>query len=212
MSSERKPNLLLKFGPRIGLWVVTVMVAVVVAWGAIMIVFAGPAPSAPAWEDILTTFVGAWLIGCIPISLMRWVAAPEARIDGALGSGLLTMAVGGASLVLPVLSQGRIDSSIAFVLVLGLFAVQAIISLIMHWKADEMMRQYNAESSAIGATVLVGAFSIYAAGEYLGVIGPVSPWGLVGIACLIQSAVSMYVYYRLGMNPEAQEKAATDAL
>ena len=74
------------------------------------------------------------------------------------------------------------------------------------------MRRYNPESSAIGATVLVSAFSIYAAGEYLGVIGAISPWGLVGIACLIQSAVSMYVYYRLGMNPEAQDKAAADEL
>ena len=71
-----------------------------------------------------------------------------------------------------------------------------------------MMRRYNAESSAIGATVLVGAFSIYAAGERLGVIGAISPWGLVGIACILQYAVAMYVYYRLGMNPEAQEKPA----
>ena len=142
----------------------------------------------------------------IPISMMRWAVVPEARIEGTLANALISMAAAGVSLSLPVLSRGLINSSIAFVVVLVLFAAQAVISLVMHRKADEMMRRYNTNSTVIGAALLLGGFSIYAAAERLGVIGAVSPWGLVGIACIVQFAVSMYVYYRLGMNPEAQEK------
>jgi hypothetical protein len=164
-------------------------------------------PRSLAWEDVVTTFVGVCFLCFIPISLMRWAVVPEARIEGTLANALISMGAAGVSLSLPVLSRGWIDSGIAFVVVFILFAAQAVISLIMHRKADEMMRRYYADSTVISYALLIGGFSIYAAAERLGVVGAISPWGLVGIACILQFAVSMYVYYRLGLDPDSQERA-----
>jgi uncharacterized membrane protein len=197
---------------KILLWLCTVVLgpAAGIALG-MALVGDGSNPITLAWEDILTTVVGVCFLLFIPVSLLRWAAVPEARIEGTLANALISMALAGVSLTLPVLSQGWIDSSIAFVFVLILFAAQAVISVVMHRKADELMRRYNTDSTVIGAALLIGAFSIYAAGERLGVIGAISPWGLVGIACIIQYAVSMYVYYRLGLDPDSQEKVATSS-
>lgn len=191
---------------RAGLWLVTVAMAVAAAYGTIAIVFAGKSARSLAWEDILTTFVGVWLLACVPISLMRWVAVPEARYDRMLVSPLLSMTVGGLAFVLPVLSEGRIDPAFAFGLVLILLAAQVMLGITINRNTDEMMRRYNADSTVFSSWLLLGAFSIYAAGERLGLIGTISPWGLAGLACLLQSAVAMYVYYRLGMDPGSQEK------
>ena len=204
MSSGRKPNLAV----RIGVLGVTMAVAAVAIVGATEMILPPRSVRMLGWEEMLTTFIGVWLLACIPISLMRWVVVPEARIKGLLANALISMAVGGLSLILPVLSEGRIDPALAFGLFLILCLGLLVISLRMNRKSDELMRRYNSDASAISYAVMLGAFSIYAAGEYLGVIDPISPWGLVGIACILQFAVSMYVYYRLGMNPEAQEKAA----
>lgn len=204
MSPGKNPRWLL----RIGLWLVTAAASVAAATGAIMILFADKPVKMPAWEDILTTAVGVWMLACVPISLMRWAAVPEARFERMLVGPLASMGVGGVSLIVPVLSEGRIDPAFAFGLVLILFVAQVVVALVMNRNADEMMRRYNSDSNALSSALLLGAFSIYAAGERLGLIGTISPWGLVGIACLIQFAVAMYVYYRLGMNPGAQEKAA----
>lgn len=192
---------------KILVWLACAAMGAAAGIGTAATLFSTPGPAVP-WDDALTTFVGVCFLIFIPASLLRWVTVPEARIEGTLAMSLVSMAVTGVSLTLPVLSQGRIDSSIAFVVVLILFAAQAVISLIMYRRADEMIRRYNADSTVISAALLIGAFSIYAAGERLGVIGTISPWGLVGIACIIQYAVSMYVYYRLGMDPDSQEKAA----
>ena len=204
MSSGKNSRWLL----RIGLWLVTAAASVAAATGAIMILFADKPVKMLMWEDIVTTCVGIWMLACVPVSLMRWVAVPEARFERMLVGPLAGMAVGGVSLIVPVLSEGRIDPAFAFGLVLILFVAQVVVALVMNRKADEMMRRYNSDSTALSSALLLGAFSIYAAGERLGVIGAISRWGLVGIACLIQFAVAMYVYYRLGMNPGAQEKAA----
>jgi hypothetical protein len=172
-----------------------------------MLLAGGADPRSLAWEDVVTTFVGVCFLCFIPVSMLRWAVIPEARIEGTLAYSLISMGAAGVALSLPVLSRGWIDSGVAFVVVLVLFAAQAVISVVMHRKADELMRRSTTDSTVISAALLIGGFSIYAAGERLGVIGAISPWGLVGIACIIQFAVSMYVYYRLGMNPEAQEEA-----
>ena len=205
MSSRKGPRRIIK----VLFWLVTAGLGGAAGIGLAEMLRAGVSDVRElVWEDVVTTFAGTCFLLFIPVSLMRWVVVPEARIEGALVNSLISMGAAGVSLSLPVLSQGWIDSGVAFVVVLVLFAAQAVISLIMHRTADEMMRRYNTDSTVIGAALLLGGFSIYAAAERLGVIGAVSPWGLVGIACIVQFAVSMYVYYRLGMNPEAQEKAA----
>jgi hypothetical protein len=193
---------------RLLLWLALIAVEIVVVFATLSAVFDRNEVRMMAWEDILTTVVGVCFLIFIPATLVRWATVPEARIEGMLGVSLVSMAVTGLSLILPVLSRGWVDSSIAFLIVVILFAAQAVISVIMHRRSDELMRRYNTDSTVIGAAVLLGGFSIYAAGERLGVIGTISPWGLVGIACILQYAVSMYVYYRLGMDPDSQEKAA----
>jgi hypothetical protein len=206
MSANGKPvsNRML----RILLWLVSIAVAGAMALAIIAIFFAegGESLARYSWEDTLTTFIGVWMIACVPISLMRWVAVPEARIPGLLGGALLGMGLGGVSLVLPVLSEGRIDPALAFGVLVVLFVAQGVITVHDNKKSDELMRRYNADSTLISSVVFISAFSLYAAGERLGVIGTISPWGLVGIACILQFAVAMWVYYRLGMAPGQQEK------
>jgi hypothetical protein len=194
--------------PRILLWLVSAGLGVAAGILLMPIMFGGQHVRLLPWEDILTTFVGVCMLLFIPVSLLRWAFVPEARIDGMLSGALITMAVGGLALVLPVLSENRLDPAFAFGLFVVLFVGQLVIALRMNRRSDEMMRRYNSESTLISSSVLISAFSIYAAAERLGLVGAISPWGLVGIACILQYAVAMYVYYRLGMNPEAQEKPA----
>lgn len=161
-----------------------------------------------AWEDVLTTAVGAWMILCVPLSIVRWVAVPNARYGKSLTLPVAGMLAGGISLVLPVVGQGVLDPALMFGVVVALFAAMAVLQLVQHGQSDEMMRRFSADSTVISSILLTAAFALYAAGERLGVIGTVSPWGLVGIACLVQFAVAMYVYYKLGLDPDAQEKVA----
>lgn len=152
------------------------------------------------WEDALTTGVGAWMLLCVPISIARWVIVPNARYGKSLTVPILTLGTGGVSLVLPVAARGLLDPSLIFAIVVVLFIAMAVLQLMQHRQSDELMRRYTADSTVIAYTILLAAFSFYAAGARLGVIPTVSPWGLIGIACLVQFAVAMYVYYRLGLD------------
>lgn len=204
-ASDTRPHWAL----RVALWLVTLGAALAAAAGAIsvLVLARGDNLRQLPWEDLLTTFVGVWMLACVPISLMRWVAVPAARYGKSLAGPLLTMATGGLAFVIPVLSERYIDPVWAFGIVMALFVAQTVLFIVHHRQADELMRRYTMESTVISSNLLIAGFSIYAVGEYLGLIGTVSPWGLVGIACIVQFAVAMYVYYRLGLNPEAQAEA-----
>ncbi len=204
-ASDTRPHWVL----RAGLWLVTLAAALAASAGAIsvLVLARGPGLKQLPWEDLLTTFVGVWLLACIPISLMRWLAVPAARYGKTLTGPLLTMATGGIAFVMPVLSERYIDPIWAFGVVMLLFVAQAVLVIAGHRDADELMRRFTMESTVISSNVLLAGFSIYAVAEYLGLIGALSPWGLVGIACIVQFTVAMVVYYRLGLNPEAQTEA-----
>jgi hypothetical protein len=160
------------------------------------------------WEDILTTAVGLWMLVCVPVSIVRWVTVPAARYGKSLLGPIASLLVGGLSLSLPVLMQGLVDPALLFVGVAALFVASSVIHIIGLRGADELMRRYMADSTVLFSNIMIAAFSLYAVGERLGVIGAISPWGLVGIACILQFSLAMYVYYRLGMNPEAQAEEA----
>jgi hypothetical protein len=188
----------------------TVMVAMTLALGLAFGRFVLPGLKVheldKTWEELFALALGTGMLIMVPIALLRWFMAPQMRMSGGLVMPMITMALGGVSLLVIVLGPGMIGVPAAF----GLSVVILIASLVTNWltlkRMDELMKRLNSEASEktffIGSSALV----IYAAAEYMGLVQPVSALGLLCIVTVLSWAAAMWAYYKYGLGPESQKE------
>jgi hypothetical protein len=105
----------------------------------------------------------------------------------------------GAMFLAPMYAPALADPDLIFAGIVVLFAVQTVANILLWRRADEMLRQVMAESSAMAFWALQSALFLYAAAERLGLVDTVSGWGLTGILMAVYLCVSIVAQLRRGI-------------
>ncbi len=81
-----------------------------------------------------------------------------------------------------------------------LLAIQTVANVMLWRRADEMLRQVMAETSAIAFWALQTALFLYAAAERLGLVETISAWALTGILMAVYLLSSIVASARRGIS------------
>jgi hypothetical protein len=128
---------------------------------------------------------------------------PSQTIFFVLQAGVLILA--GAMLAAPVIfefvaigAQGAVAKPL-MAAVLVAFAVQTWLNILIWRRADEVFRQVIAEAGALSFWSLQGLFFVWACGEKLKLVPPISSWDAVTVLMGAYLMLSTIVAYRRGL-------------
>lgn len=151
------------------------------------------------WDDAL-----AYVLGFSLIALGAMVALTMVVKRGAVprGTGLvqvLVFVLAGLMFLAPMIATAWVSPTVVFAGIAALFAIQTVGNVIAWRRSDEMMRRVMTETSTIAFWGLQSAFFLYAAAERMGLIQPVSAWGLTGILMTVYLVSSIVPSFRRGL-------------
>jgi len=97
------------------------------------------------------------------------------------GCGVLQIAVfllAGVMFLLPMYAPASVAPDMVFGGIVLLLAIQTVANVMLWRRADEMLRQVMADTSAIAFWALQTALFLYAAAERLGLVDSISAWAM----------------------------------
>jgi hypothetical protein len=155
-----------------------------------------------SWEDGLAVVIGAALIvsAIATLVLMLWRSSAIPRGLGFLQ--VLVLVLAGVMLAAPVAMErlfGGVPARWVFIGIVLLFALQTVANVLVWVRSDELMRRVMADTSVWTFWPLQGALFLFAAAERLGLVQPISAWGMTGILMSVYLVASSYVAIRRGL-------------
>lgn len=151
------------------------------------------------WDDALAYLIGFILIALGAMVGLTLVTRPGAIPHGTGGVQILVLVLGGLIFLAPMTATAWVGPDVVFAGMVALFLVQTIGNVIAWRRSDEMMRRVMADTSVIAFWGLQCAFFFYAAAERLGLIAPVSSWGLAGVLMAVYLVASIVPSMRRGL-------------
>lgn len=152
------------------------------------------------WSDEVALVMA---VGLLAMALASGVVMATRPASVPKGCGVLQIVVlllASAMFLLPIYGQGFASADVVFGAVIVLLVAQTVANVMLWNKADEMLRRILAETGAIAFIACEGALFVYAAAERLGLVGPVSSWGLIGIAMGVYLCASCIAAARRGIH------------
>lgn len=151
------------------------------------------------WADGLAVLMGAALLAMAVASAVVMVTRPASVPKGC---GLLQVAVfalAGLMFLAPVYATRWAGPDVVFAGIIVLLIVQSVGNVMLWNKADEMYRRTLLETGAMAFIASEFALFVYAAAERLGLVAPVTSWGLIGIVMAIYIVASCVAAARRGI-------------
>ena len=151
------------------------------------------------WADGVALVVAGALVAMAGAGGVMMVMRPASVPKGC---GLLQIAVlllAAVMFVLPIYGSAYATADVVFGAVLVLMVIQTGGNVLLWNRADEMLRRIMAETAALAFVACEAALFVYAAAERLGLVSPVSTWGLIGIAMGVYLLASSYAAARRGI-------------
>ncbi len=180
---------------KIGLTVVLGGVGALCGYGMALLFKDDGAP----WPDVLAV---AMAVALIAIGLMSTIVLFTRPSTIPKGCGVLQIAVfllAGIMFLLPMYAPASIAPDMVFGAIVALLAIQTVANVMLWRRADEMLRQVMAETSAIAFWALQTALFLYAAAERLGLVDTISAWALMGILMAVYLLASIVASARRGI-------------
>lgn len=156
-------------------------------------------PANTTWPDALAT---AMAVALIAIGLMSTIVLFTRPSTIPKGCGVLQITVfllAGIMFLLPMYAPSSLAPNIVFGGIVALLAIQTVANLMLWRRADEMLRQVMADTSAIAFWALQTALFLYAAAERLGLVDTISAWAMIGILMAVYLLASIVASARRGM-------------
>lgn len=152
-----------------------------------------------SWDDAL-----AWVLGFSLIALGAMVGLTMMVRPGAVPRGtgmvqILVFVLAGLMFLAPMVAAAWASPTVVFAGIVALFAVQTAGNVIAWRRADEMMRRVMTETSTIAFWGLQSVFFLYAAAERMGLIQPISAWGMTGVLMTAYLVSSIVPSFRRGL-------------
>lgn len=151
------------------------------------------------WPDVLATGMAVALIA---VGLLSAVVMSTRPSTVPKGCGILQIAVfllAGVMFLMPMYAPAFGGPDVVFGGIIVLLAIQTVANVLLWRRADEMLRQVMAETSAMAFWALQTALFLYAAAERLGLIDTISSWGLTGIVMAVYLLASIVASARRGI-------------
>jgi hypothetical protein len=152
------------------------------------------------WPDVLAV---AMAVALIAVGLMSAVVLATRPSTVPRGCGVLQIAVfllAGVLFLAPMYAPAIATPDVVFGAVVVLLAIQTVANIMLWRRADEMLRQVMAETSAMAFWALQTALFLYAAAERLGLVDTISGWGLTGILMAVYLLASIVASARRGIS------------
>jgi hypothetical protein len=156
-------------------------------------------PADTTWPDALAT---AMAVALIAVGLMSTVVLFTRPSTIPKGCGVLQIAVfllAGVMFLLPMYAPTSVAPDMVFGGIVVLLAIQTVANIMLWRRADEMLRQVMADTSAIAFWALQTALFLYAAAERLGLVDTISGWALMGILMAVYLLASIVASARRGI-------------
>lgn len=151
------------------------------------------------WPDVLAT---AMAVALIAVGLLSAVILSTRPSTVPKGCGILQVVVfllAGVLFLMPMYAPAFGGPDVVFGGIVLLLAIQTVANVLLWRRADEMLRQVMAETSAIAFWALQTALFLYAAAERLGLVDTISGWGLTGILMAVYLLSSIVASARRGI-------------
>ena len=156
-------------------------------------------PSDTTWPDALAT---AMAVALIAVGLMSTIVLFTRPSTIPKGCGVLQIAVfllAGVMFLLPMYAPASLAPDMVFGGIVLLLAIQTVANVMLWRRADEMLRQVMADTSAIAFWALQTALFLYAAAERLGLVDSISAWAMMGILMAVYLLASIVASARRGI-------------
>jgi hypothetical protein len=156
-------------------------------------------PANTTWPDALAT---AMAVALIAIGLMSTIVLFTRPSTIPKGCGVLQITVfllAGIMFLVPMYAPASLAPNMVFGGIVALLATQTLANVMLWRRADEMLRQVMAETSAIAFWALQTALFLYAAAERLGLVDTISAWAMIGILMAVYLLSSIVASALRGM-------------
>lgn len=190
--SEDRPQSL---AAKIGMVVVLGGVGALAGYGMARFFEADGAP----WPDVLATAMAVALLSVGMLSAVTLALRPSTVPKGCGVLQIVVFLLAGVMFLLPMYAPVALAPDMVFGGIVLLLAIQTVANVMLWRRADEMLRQVMAETSAIAFWALQTALFLYAAAERLGLIDSISAWALVGILMAVYLLSSIVASARRGI-------------
>lgn len=151
------------------------------------------------WPDALAVAMAVGLIAIGVLSAVTMATRPSTVPKGCGVLQIIVFVLAGVMFLAPIYAPTYVTPDTAFGAVVALLAVQTIANVMLWRRADEMLRQVMAETSAMAFWVLQTALFLYAAAERLGLVDSISAWGMTGILMAVYLITSIVASARRGI-------------
>lgn len=152
-----------------------------------------------SWDDGLAVLMGAALLTMSLLVVVTLVFKPSAVPKGTGVVQFIVFALAGLMFLAPIFATGFVSAEVVFAGVVAAFLIQTVANVIAWRQSDEMMRRLMTETSTIAFWGLQSAFFLYAVAERLGLIAPISAWGMAGVLMAVYLISSVVPSMRRGI-------------
>lgn len=152
------------------------------------------------WADSLALAMAVALIAIGVLSAITMALRPSTVPKGCGVLQIVVFLLAGAMFLAPMYASAFVTADTVFAGIVVLLVVQTAANVMLWRRADEMLRQVMAETSAIAFWALQTALFLYAAGERLGLVDTISGWGLTGILMAVYLVSSVVAAARRGIH------------
>lgn len=168
-------------------------------FGYVLAHFADFSRETVSWDDALAWVLGFSLIAFGALVGLTMVVKRDAVPPGTGVVQILVFVLAGLMFLAPMTATAWVSPAAAFAGMVALFAAQTVGNVIAWRRSDEMMRRVMTETSTIAFWGLQSAFFLYAAAERMGLIQPISAWGLTGVMMTVYLVSSIVPSFRRGL-------------
>lgn len=151
------------------------------------------------WDDALAYVLGFGMIVMGAMIALTMVVKRDAIPRGTGVVQIVVFVMAGLMFLAPMMATAWVSPAVVFAGIVALFAIQTVGNVIAWRRSDEMMRRVMTETSTIAFWGLQSAFFLYAAAERMGLIQPVSAWGLTGVMMTVYLVSSIVPSFRRGL-------------
>ena len=154
---------------------------------------------APDWADALAIIMAVAMVFMAGMTGLMALRRKDLLPKGTAGLQVVVLLLAAVLFVLPMVGGGAVPSGVLFGVVGVVLALQSLANLVLWRRADEMLRRVMSETSAMAFWASQVSLFLYAAGERLGLIAAISPWGLIGVMMGVYMIASIIAGARRGL-------------
>lgn len=152
------------------------------------------------WADSLALAMAVALLTIAVLSVITLILRPAVVPKGCGVLQITAFLLAGLMFLAPIYGPNWVSPDLVFAGIVVALIVQSVANLMLWRRADEMLRQVMAETSAIAFWALQTALFLYAAAERLGLVQTISGWGLIGILMAVYLIASIIASARRGIH------------